>query len=298
MASVNPPAAIALMVTEVASSLANNVQTEIVRRGVARVENGVALLQQMGIADVALGGVGLGVSIAGFAVMNRKLDSIAGRLGGIEDGLSQISAKLDAVRAEQERATIAKLRNLAAMFEDSWEMTNSNRAERNWNRIYEEGGDLEEHFIDRAKAERDIAAPSAATLPAVEAQLDAFALVSGLRISAQLALGEVENARTLERRSAADLRGVTSTIGLADLVLPALSDTAPGSVEWDLARAERVSELRPVVARLRQREALLATRTAFLPLLARHGATPREWLRLIREETQTAVLVLEDRREG
>ena len=36
----------------------------------------------------------------------------------------------------------------------------------------------------------------------------------------------------------------------------------------------------------------MATRTSFLPLLERHGATPREWLQVARSEQQAPILVI------
>jgi len=275
------------------SSIVNNVQTEIVRQGVARVQHGVELLQQMGLANLALSGAGLGVSVAGFAVINHKLNTIAARLGGVEDGLSQIGAKLDAVRADQERAVVSRLRALANLFEESWNLTDTSRAESSWTRVYHDGADLEEHILDRVGAELR----NTAALPAAEAHLDALALVSGLRIAAQLAAGEVESARDVERRSISRMLGLTGSIGLADLLLPALADVEPGTPAWELARAERAEELRPTIIRLRQRESLMATRTTFLPLLERHGATPREWLQWARSEQETPLLTLSEPEE-
>ncbi|GFZ86404.1 hypothetical protein [Sphingobium fuliginis] len=287
------PMGMALQGVSAASSVANNVQTEIVRQGVARVQHGIKLLQQMGLANLALGGVGLGVSVAGFAIMNHKLDDIASRLGGIQDGLSQISAKLDVMRAEQDRAIISRMRGLTNLFEESWELTDLSRAESSWTRIYQDGADLEEHIL--AKAKIDVA--NIMAFPESEAHLDAFALVSGLRIAAQLAAGEVESARALERRSIADLMRLTGKIGVADLLLPTLTEVQPGSLEWDLTRISRAEELRPTIDRLRQRESLMATRTTFLPLLKRQGASPREWLQMARNEQQAPVLVLAEAEE-
>lgn len=288
------PLGIPLQGVNTVSSIVNNVQTEIVRQGVARVQQGVEVLQQIGLANVALSGAGLGVSIAGFAVMNHKLNTIAARLGGVEDGLSQISAKLDAVRADQERAVVSRLRALANLFEESWNLTDTSRAESSWTRVYQDGADLEEHILDRVGAELR----NTAALPAAEAHLDAVALVSGLRIAAQLAAGEVESARDVERRSTARMLRLTGSIGLADLLLPALADVEPGSHAWEVARAERAEELRPTIVRLRQRESLMATRTSFLPLLEGQGATPREWLQMARSEHETPILALREHDEA
>ena len=49
---------------------------------------------------------------------------------------------------------------------------------------------------------------------------------------------------------------------------------------------------RPLLQKIRHREAVTATRTASLPLLEKQGVAPREWLEAARSERHSSVLML------
>lgn len=67
-------------------------QNEHLRRGVAALKEGMALMQGLQYGTLALSGLGLGVSIAGFAIMSAKLRGIETRLDAIADSIGQITA--------------------------------------------------------------------------------------------------------------------------------------------------------------------------------------------------------------
>ena len=69
----NPIAGTAMAGAQLASSLGGNVQNEIIRRGVSRVEGkvdalaaGMQTLSNLGVANLALGATGIGVALVGF----------------------------------------------------------------------------------------------------------------------------------------------------------------------------------------------------------------------------------------
>ena len=134
---------------------------------------------------------------------------------------------------------------------------------------------------------------SALGYDAARPHLEAFALVTGLRIAALLTCDEVETARRVELDTCQRLDRLTGSLGLADL-LPAamLEGPQPGSQDWLLERARAGKELRPVVSEMRFREQALATRTAALPLLEDAGVHPREWLEQARAEEGAELLCL------
>ena len=68
-------------------------QNEHLRQGVAALKEGMVLMQGLQYGTLALSGLGLGVSIAGFALMNARLGGIETRLAEIADAVGQITAE-------------------------------------------------------------------------------------------------------------------------------------------------------------------------------------------------------------
>lgn len=70
--------------------IAGVVQNEQIKSSLAQLHQGVGLLQNLQIANIALTGIGLGVSIAGFAVMNMRLNAIETNLGTLREEVRDI----------------------------------------------------------------------------------------------------------------------------------------------------------------------------------------------------------------
>lgn len=68
------------------------IQNESLRHGVAELKDGMILMQNLQYGTLALSGLGLGVSIVGFAAMIAKLRAIETRLDQLSDGLETITA--------------------------------------------------------------------------------------------------------------------------------------------------------------------------------------------------------------
>lgn len=66
-------------------------QNEGIRRGVAELQNGMILMQNLQYGTLALSGLGLGVSIAGFAATLARLKAIEARLEAISAAVDQVT---------------------------------------------------------------------------------------------------------------------------------------------------------------------------------------------------------------
>nr|WP_111301150.1 hypothetical protein [Paracoccus saliphilus] len=77
-------------------------QNEHLRQGVTALKEGMVLMQGLQYGMLALSGLGLGVSVAGFALMNARLGGIESRLAEIADAVGHITAE----RREDEVRTI------------------------------------------------------------------------------------------------------------------------------------------------------------------------------------------------
>lgn len=72
------------------------VQGEQIKSGITRLEQGLGLVQNLQFINVALTGIGVGVSVAGFAVMNMRLNAIENNLGTLREEVREIGLMIQA----------------------------------------------------------------------------------------------------------------------------------------------------------------------------------------------------------
>lgn len=278
-----------LNLMEAAAPISNLVSTELTRRTTSSLAEATATLQTMGVFDLAMGAAGLGISVAGFAVMSAKIERVHKAVEGLSEQLQSISSKIDAVRQDLIDSEFAALSSLGKLMDEGWRLSDAGRAAKQWHEVAFEAQKLQDRFEGRAH--HLLTGEQGYTV--ADPMLDAFALASGLRVAALSSCNEVEAATTAASDNSRTLARLTSSIGAADLAREAveLGDIPPGSPEWSLALAEATEQVRPVVGKIRKREAALATRGAPLEGLSRRGIKPSEWLRAAHEEVESPVLI-------
>ncbi len=72
------------------------IQGEQIKSGIGRLEQGMGLVQNLQFANMALTGIGIGVSVAGFAVMNMRLKAIENNLGTLREEVREIGSLIQA----------------------------------------------------------------------------------------------------------------------------------------------------------------------------------------------------------
>lgn len=72
------------------------IQGEQIKSGIGRLEQGMGLVQNLQFANIALTGIGIGVSVAGFAVMNMRLKAIENNLGTLREEVREIGSMMQA----------------------------------------------------------------------------------------------------------------------------------------------------------------------------------------------------------
>lgn len=83
------------------------IQGEQIKSGIERLELGLGLVQNLQLANMALTGVGIGVSVAGFAVMNMRLNAIENNLGHLRQDVREIGKM---IRASEIRRLFSDIR--------------------------------------------------------------------------------------------------------------------------------------------------------------------------------------------
>lgn len=67
------------------------VQNEQIKRGISQLQNGMLLVQNLQYGTLALSGLGLGISVAGFAATLARLKAIEGRIGQLTEAVAQVT---------------------------------------------------------------------------------------------------------------------------------------------------------------------------------------------------------------
>lgn len=268
------------------------VQNEEIRTGISILQQGVAMLNQLQIANLALGAAGIGVSAIGIAVMSRKIDGVRADVRALDGKLDQLLDQFARDRTERLDDMLDRLRGLAEDIDTRWSMS-AERAAMGWQRDADEAGSLGGFFAGRAR--RLLDARPDAVLEAAPL-LDACAMASGLRVGALAMSGETPAAVRVARDDAARLEGMTGAIGAADLARAWLASSPwraePGSNAAAESLALVSARARSAANSLRLREAAVATRAAPLVALDARGVQARDWLGAAREEQEAPVLLL------
>lgn len=269
------------------------VQNEQIKHGIMHLQQSVAMLNQLGIASVALGAVGIGVSAVGFAVMSRKIDGLREQVAALGEKLDAIHADVRAIDLTLVADQLQQLRGLARSVDAGWTMS-ADGARRSWRTDASEARQLHDFFEGRAErllADRPLAVIEAAPL------LDASATASALRVSALALSGETAAAIGVAQDDAARLERLTGGVGAADLARDWLTKPdrlqSPGSDAAGLALTQATSEARAAASTLRNREAVAATRALPLMALEGKGMTARDWLGAARDEAASPLLLME-----
>lgn len=254
------------------------------------VREGVSTLNDFGIANLVMGATGIGVSMAGFAVISAKIDGVRRAVEGVAALINVLSAQIDEVRRDMIDADFASLKTIAEQMDEAWLLSDSARAERQWHDVAREAHRLQNRFAGRA--EYLLAGPDG-YLPA-DPMLDAFALASGVRFSALAACNETAASAEAARDASRTLQNLTGRIGLADLAQHRIQSLSvePGSQAWSFALTEASDEARPIARKLRDREAALATRPTPLLAIETQGISARDWLRRAYDERDAPILFM------
>lgn len=268
------------------------VQNEQIKSGLAVVQQGVAMLNQLQVANLALGAAGIGVSAIGFAVMSKKIDGLRADMRALDGKLDQLLDEFARDRTEKLDDMIDRLRGLAERVDMRWGMS-TDKAEIGWHRDADEADNLGNFFSGRARRILD-ARPYA--IDEATPLLDACTMASGLRIGALALSGETAAAISVAQDDALKLERLTGSVGAADLARSCIAapewKMAPGTGVAGDALALMSAEARKAAAALRAREAVVLSRAAPLMSLQANSVHAREWLGAAREEKEAPLLLM------
>ena len=252
----------------------------------SRILDEVATLRSLQFGGLVLSGVGIGVSIAGFALLARRIDAVREQVAALSESMERIERKLDGFSHRSIDAEFAQLSTACEQVKEAWA---SGDSQVQWRGAARDLHGLQNLFAARVRrllAERR----PAEALPFAAA----YAVAGSTRVTSRLAAGDDDAARGASAAFGRELAGLTAPVGAADLLRAVLSDAAlTPSAEGYLPEAERRRpEALAQALLLREQEALAASQPLTLAALADAGIGGRVWLERARAESDSALLFL------
>lgn len=249
-----------------------------------QIKAAISVVQSLQIANLAVSGIGIGVSVAGAAILAKRIARVEEKVDAILPNLDAIVRGLEAMRTERIAEDFTRLRTLVDQVEEAWLPSAS---QREWIAIARDAHFLADSFERRAR-ELGAASNVLNTDPLVEA----FALASGLRVTARMASSQDDMAREAASSRALTLVQLGEAIQLAPLVLAHAPMENAGTSTWLEVLEQKAGDLRATVARVRDREIAAAGTAETLHELARRGVSGREWLDAAKSEGHNPLLFL------
>lgn len=250
-----------------------------------QIKAAIAVVQSLQVANLALSGISIGVSIAGTALLARRIARVEQKVDAILPGLAAIARGIEGLRAERIAEDFTRLRTLADQVEEAW-LPSATHTE--WMAIARDSHFLADSFERRA---RDLG--DAGDRLCGEPFVDAYALASGLRITARLAAGQDDMARQAATARTHSLLALGEPVRLGRLVLSAEpDDDLAATPQWQERMDRRTEDFRSVVKLARERELAAAASAETLEELARQEISGRDWLEASRSEDSSPLLFL------
>jgi hypothetical protein len=267
------------------------VQNEQIKESLAGLEAGMAQLQELDVANLALGAAGLGVSVAGFAILGRKIEGVKRDISKLGERIEAIGAQVNELHLEVVERDMDRLDATALALDEGWRLTPS-AAERHWQDVAQESLQVAIAFERRA---RWLLAKGPSEVETAEPMLAAHSMAISLRVAAWAAASEEEAALNAAAQGSKATFELTGRIGHADIAVARLEKEKglqAGTAEWGTALTRAKQLTLPLATRLREREAAAATRAAPLADAAGRGLRLRDWMATAREESDVPLLVM------
>jgi len=250
-----------------------------------QIKAAISVVQSLQVANLALSGISIGVSIAGTALLAHRIGRVERKVDAVLPGLALIAQGIEGLRAERIAEDLTRLRTLANQVEEAW-LPSATLSE--WTAIARDSHFLADSFERRARDVVDEVDPLRG-----EPFVDAYALASGLRITARLAAGQDDMAREAASARAHTLVALGDPLDLGRLMLKEMPDREiAGTRPWQEQLDLRAEDLRATVRLVREREFAAVASAETLKELARQEISGRDWLDAAREERNSSVLFL------
>lgn len=261
-------------------------------QGVAIAQNeqikaAVATLQSLQLATLAVSAVGIGVSVAGFAILSQKIGRVSDQVAALDARLDRMARSIDELRHEYVHEDFDRLRTACEQMDEAWYLGDP---EPQWRSAAQELHRVQNRFARRIRR----IVLETEEIGTVEPFIEAFALAGANRTACRLAAGDTEAAYQASETFAREFAEITEPIGTASLLTARLREEGitPGDSRYALHAERARSNVEVTAASFRERDAIVSSTPITLRRLEQVGISGRRWLEQARHETREPLMFL------
>jgi len=249
----------------------------------AKIEQSLQLMQGFAglqLANLALAGLGLGVSVAGFALIKARLNEVSLKI----DTLS------DAVRMGFEEQRLRELRDLESDLdgqldhaEEGWEHLDG--GSRVWTRVADRLNDMVYRYPKLIEQNLQQPSPDPQLLAYL---LERYRVLAQTRIECLILNGEMMSARDFARRFSVKTNELLNDVTPLDFARGQIARHAPDD-HFELRR--KLPEARRFVTNLREFQDVFETKPLLIETLIENRQDGREYVQSLRGQKEPLVLI-------
>lgn len=277
------PANAFLSPTTAVSSLASNYQLYRVDQKITAMQQMLTGLQSMQIANLALAGLGLGISVAGFAMIKSRIDQVSTKIDSLEK----------TIRKEFEDQRLRELKNLEADLdsqldhaEEGWASTDSTRI---WTRVADRLNDMVYYYPKLI--EEHLAAPTP-DLNLSGYLLERYRVLAATRVECLVLIGELESARDFSRRFMEKNTRLLEPVSPLSLAHRRAASAEGDALAREAAFRREIGPARQFTEAVREFQDLSETRPLLIETLLEKRINGRDYIEQLRAEKEQPVLLL------
>jgi len=264
------------------------IQNQQIKSRLTEVQSTLAILQNLQIGTLAVSGLGLGVSVAGFAVMLKRLKGIEAHLGTIESKVDRITIDR---RSDDLRMIFADVgTQLDAVDTLSARSNKVSSAEAAEHALATSAGRLEAYFQQKSDA-MQLGPMTSADLDMLWSLAAAIRVCHEAGLRALYSIDELEAARQLAERRAQRFLNLSQTL-TPDSLARLCAQSAQDSASYTEARRLALPQAEVLVQGLRDSVASISSQGELARTLISRGIPGPTYLRSVEDEEVAPLLAL------
>lgn len=251
-----------------------------------QIKAAIATLQSLQLANLALTGAGIGVSILSHALLEKRIKRIEGKIDAMDEKIDRLARSIEEIKLAAIRDDFIALKTATEQAEEGWMARNKEAA---WDSAAGQLHGLENKFLERARA-----LSASGKILEIDPFVDAYSLAATVRISCRLASGDEQRARSNASDYGIELAHLLHGIGADALVEARLKarGVSSRSSEHLLALEEERPHAEKRASLYRDQEQVALSLPHTLVRIDELGLSGRDWLEAAREEEVSPLLYL------
>lgn len=269
-------------------SLVAVIQNQQIKSRLVELQSSLSLLQNLQVGTLAVAGLGLGVSVLGFAAMLKRLKGIESHLGSIESKIDRVTTDR---RSDDIRMIFADIGTQLETVDTLSARSNKlNTAEAAEQALATSAGRLEAHFQQRSDT-MQTGELTSADMDILWSLASAIRLCHEAGLRALYSIDELGAARQLAERRAQRFLEISQKLS-PDTFARLLSQNAVGSITYGQARRQALPQAEALVQGLRDSVASISSQSELAQALIAVGTTGPAYLAEVTQAKDEPLLML------